>query len=106
MEFDVEGRDLEKAMITMGKPATTKSGAKTEGAVYCNQCVCGPDLFKVEVENGIAVRIAPNLDIGSAHPAYGRVCVKAYGLIQKTYNPHRITPPMKATHPLNGRAND
>jgi len=90
----------------MGKPATTKLGANREVAVYCNQCVCGPDLFKVEVENGIAVRIKPNLDIGSAHPAYGRVCVKAYGLIQKTYNPHRITRPMKRTNPLKGREHD
>lgn len=74
--------------------------------VYCNQCVCGPDLFKVEVEDGVAVRIEPNLDIGPAHPAHGRVCVKAYGLIQKTYNPNRITQPMKRTNPKKGRGHD
>ena len=59
--------------------------------VYCNQCVCGPDLFKVEVEDGIARSIEPNFDVAGEHPAEGRVCVRAYGLIQKTYNPHRIT---------------
>jgi len=74
--------------------------------IYCNQCVCGPDLFKVEVEDGVAVRIEPNLDIGAAHPAHGRVCVKAYGLIQKTYNPNRVTSPMKRTNPKKGREHD
>ncbi len=90
----------------MSKPAPTAAGTKKEVPLYCNQCVCGPDLFKVEVENGIAVRIKPNFDIGAAHPAYGRVCVKAYGLIQKTYNPNRITRPMKRTNPLKGREHD
>ncbi|MCC6779948.1 MAG: molybdopterin-dependent oxidoreductase [Hyphomicrobiales bacterium] len=90
----------------MSKPASTGAGAKKEVPLYCNQCVCGPDLFKVEVENGVAVRIKPNFDIGAAHPAYGRVCVKAYGLIQKTYNPNRITRPMKRTNPLKGREHD
>ena len=37
------------------------------------------------------------------HPAGGRVCVKAYGLIQKTYNPDRIKSPMKRTNPNKGR---
>ena len=86
----------------MGKPATTKPGAKTKVAVYCNQCVCGPDLFKVEVENGVAVRIEPNLDIGSAHPAYGRVCVKAYGLIQKDLQPTPHYPANEAHEPVEG----
>ena len=36
----------------------------------------------------------PNFDAGE-HPAEGRVCVKAYGLIEKTYNPNRIARPMK-----------
>jgi len=71
--------------------------------VYCNQCVCGPDLLKVEVENGVAIRIEPNFDIGSAHPAHGRVCIKAYGIVQKTNNPNRITRPMKRTNPKKGR---
>ena len=74
--------------------------------IYCNQCVCGPDLFKVEVKDGVALRIEPNLDIGDAHPAQGRICVKAYGLVQKTYNPNRITRPMKRTNPKKGRDHD
>jgi len=86
--------------------ATPESDGRKKIPVYCNQCVCGPDLFKVEVENGIAVRIEPNLDIGAAHPAHGRVCVKAYGLIQKIYNPNRITRPMKRTNPKKGREHD
>ncbi|MBM3565263.1 MAG: molybdopterin oxidoreductase [Alphaproteobacteria bacterium] len=74
--------------------------------VYCYQCVAGPDLLKVEVENGVALRVAPNFDICGEHPGGGRVCVRAYGLIQKTYNPHRIAQPMKRTNPLKGREHD
>ena len=74
--------------------------------VYCNQCAAGPDLMKVEVRDGVALRVEPNFDIGAAHPAGGRVCVKAYGLIQKTYNPHRIKYPMKRTNPKKGRDHD
>ena len=53
--------------------------------VYCNQCVAGPDLMRVQVENGVATRIESNYSIKEAHPGGGRVCVKAYGLIQKTF---------------------
>lgn len=87
----------------MADTAKAKRSERKTVPVYCNQCVCGPDLLKVEVENGIALRIEPNLDIGEAHPAHGRVCVKAYGMIQKTYNPNRITQPMKRTNPKKGR---
>ncbi len=74
--------------------------------VYCYQCVAGPDLMKVEVEDGIAVRIESNYDASDRHPGGGRVCVKAYGLIQKTYNPDRVRQPMKRTNPRKGRDED
>ncbi|MDE0175734.1 MAG: molybdopterin-dependent oxidoreductase, partial [Defluviicoccus sp.] len=74
--------------------------------VYCYQCVAGPDLLKVEVEDGIATRIESNYDIADRHPGGGRVCVKAYGLIQKTYNPNRVARPMKRTNPKKGRDED
>ncbi len=74
--------------------------------VYCYQCVAGPDLLKVEVEDGVATRIASNHDIREEHPGAGRVCVKAYGLIQKTYNPHRIRQPMRRTNPKKNRDED
>ena len=74
--------------------------------VYCNQCVAGPDLMRVQVEDGVATRIESNYDIKDAHPGGGRVCVKAYGLIQKTYNPNRIRQPMKRTNPNKGRHQD
>jgi phenylacetyl-CoA:acceptor oxidoreductase len=35
-----------------------------------------------------------------------QVCVKAYGLVQKTYNPNRILSPMKRTNPKKGRDED
>jgi len=74
--------------------------------LYCNQCVCGPDLFKVEVRDGVALRMTPNHDLEGIHPAGGRVCVKAYGLVQKTYNPNRLTQPLKRTNPKKGKEHD
>jgi len=73
---------------------------------YCYQCVAGPDLFTVRVEDGVATEVEPNYAAASVHPAGGRICVKAYGLVQKTYNPHRITTPMKRTNPNKGRDED
>jgi phenylacetyl-CoA:acceptor oxidoreductase len=81
-------------------------GEKKTVPVYCYQCVAGPDLLKVEVEDGVATRIASNFDIRNEHPGGGRVCVKAYGLIQKTYNPERIRQPMKRTNAHKGREHD
>ncbi|MFQ5534330.1 MAG: molybdopterin-dependent oxidoreductase [Sphingomonadales bacterium] len=74
--------------------------------VYCYQCVAGPDLMKVEVEDGVATRVESNYDACGSHPGGGRVCVKAYGLIQKTYNPNRVKRPMKRTNPKKGREHD
>jgi phenylacetyl-CoA:acceptor oxidoreductase len=73
---------------------------------YCFQCVSGPDLIKVEVEDGVATRIEPNLNICGQHPGQGTPCVKAYGLVQKTYNPNRVSQPMKRTNPKKGRNED
>ena len=74
--------------------------------VYCYQCVAGPDLLRVEEEDGIATRVESNYTLEGKHPADGRVCVKAYGLIQKTYNPNRVQQPMKRTNPNKGREHD
>lgn len=74
--------------------------------IFCYQCVAGPDLMKVEVEGGVARRIESNFDLRNEHPGGGRVCVKAYGLIQKTYNPNRIRQPMKRTNPKKGKNED
>ena len=65
---------------------------------YCYNCVAGPDLMTVRVENGVATRIDPCHAAAAIHPGLGRVCVKAFGLVQKTYNPHRVLSPMKRTN--------
>ncbi|RIK95387.1 MAG: molybdopterin oxidoreductase [Proteobacteria bacterium] len=70
---------------------------------YCYNCVAGPDLMTVKVEDGVATQIRPNFAADGIHPACGRICVKAYGLVQKTYNPHRILTPMRRTNPKKGR---
>jgi phenylacetyl-CoA:acceptor oxidoreductase len=74
--------------------------------VYCYQCVAGPDLLKVIVKDGVAVGVEPNSDMAETHPACGKVCVRAYALIQKLYNPARIKTPMRRTNPVKGRDQD
>ncbi len=75
-------------------------------ATYCYQCVAGPDLLTVKVVDGVATEVEPNFSAAEVHPGGGRVCVKAYGLVQKLYNPHRIRAPMKRTNPKKGRDED
>jgi len=70
---------------------------------YCYQCVAGPDLMTVRVDNGVATEVEPNFESADIHPAGGKVCVKAFGLVQKAYNPHRILTPMKRTNPKKGK---
>jgi phenylacetyl-CoA:acceptor oxidoreductase len=62
--------------------------------------------MRVRVEDGVAVSVEPDFEAAADTPANGRVCVKAYGLIQKLYSPHRILTPMKRTNPLKGRDMD
>ena len=86
----------------MTKTAKTKSQVHS----YCYQCVAGPDILKVEIEDGVATQVKPSFEIADVHPAGGKVCVKAFGLIQKTYNPYRVLTPMKRTNPKKGRDQD
>jgi phenylacetyl-CoA:acceptor oxidoreductase len=73
---------------------------------YCYQCVAGPDLLTVKVVDGVATEVEPNFCAAGIHPGGGKVCVKAYGLVQKTYNPNRVLTPMKRTNPKKGRDQD
>jgi phenylacetyl-CoA:acceptor oxidoreductase len=73
---------------------------------YCYQCVAGPDLLTVKTVGGVATEVEPNFCAADIHPGGGKVCVKAYGLIQKTYNPNRVLTPMKRTNPRKGRDED
>lgn len=79
---------------------------KKQVSSYCYQCVAGPDLLTVDVEDDVPTQVNPNFSAADIHPAYGKVCVKAFGLIQKTNNPHRILTPMKRTNPKKGRHED
>jgi phenylacetyl-CoA:acceptor oxidoreductase len=78
----------------------------TRVPTYCYQCVAGPDLLHVLVRDGVAVGVEPNQDVASVHPAGGRVCVRAYGLVEKLYNPHRVRTPLRRTNPRKGRHED
>src|SRR5512144_1778434 len=83
-----------------------RSGRERTVSTYCYQCVAGPDLLKVRIENDVATEIAPNFEAADVHPGGGKACVKAFGLVQKLYNPHRVLQPMKRTNPRKGRAED
>ncbi|HEX7786847.1 MAG TPA: molybdopterin oxidoreductase, partial [Methylomirabilota bacterium] len=89
------------------RPRSTTGEARLEKIpVYCYQCVAGPDLLKVVVKDRVAVGVEPNTEMADVHPAGGTVCVRAYALIQKLYNPARIRRPMRRTNPRKGRDED
>ena len=54
----------------------------------------------------MATEVEPNFCAADVHPGGGKVCVKAYGLVQKTYNPNRVLTPMKRSNPKKGRDED
>ncbi len=86
--------------------AQAKAPSVTKVPSWCYNCVAGPDFMSVKVVDGVATAIEPDFTAQDIHPAHGRVCVKAYGLVQKTYNPHRVLQPMKRTNPRKGRNED
>jgi phenylacetyl-CoA:acceptor oxidoreductase len=75
-------------------------------ATYCYQCVAGPDLLTVKVCDGVAAEVEPNFAAAAVHPGGGKICVKAYGLVQKMAHPDRVLHPMKRTNPKKGRHED
>ena len=82
------------------------AGTVEKRATYCYQCVAGPDLLTVKTLDGVATEVEPNFGAACVHPGGGKVCVKAYGLVQKLYNPNRVRTPMKRTNPAKGRNQD
>ena len=75
-------------------------------STYCYQCVAGPDLLTVRIQDGVATEINPNFKAAAIHPGGGKACVKAFGLVQKSYSPNRVLYPMKRTNPKKGRNED
>jgi phenylacetyl-CoA:acceptor oxidoreductase len=86
--------------------STPDGGTVKKIPTYCYQCVAGPDLLTVKVVDGVATEVEPNFAAAEVTPSAGKVCVKAFGLVQKLYNPNRITTPMKRTNPKKGRDQD
>jgi phenylacetyl-CoA:acceptor oxidoreductase len=60
----------------------------------------------VRVENGVAVGIEPNYDLAPKHPCGGKICSKAYGLIDKLYDPNRVKGPLLRQNPKKGKDED
>ncbi len=96
----------ETAASGNGPPAAGAAATTRAVATNCYQCVAGPDLLRVAVRDGVALHVEPNAVAATVHPGAGRVCVKAYGLVQKAYHPDRILTPMKRTNPRKGRQED
>ena len=86
--------------------SATKPGIERTVSSYCYQCVAGPDLLTVRIQDGVATETNPNFAAAKIHPAGGKVCVKAFGLVQKAYHPDRVLHPMKRTNPKKGRGED
>ncbi len=49
------------------------SGETKNVPTYCYQCVAGPDLMTVKVQDGVASEVEPNFNSSDIHPAAGRV---------------------------------
>lgn len=81
----------------------SRSGGVNYISTLCYQCNAGPDLLQVKMEDGVATEVVPDFSLKGIHPADGKICVKAFGLIQKSYNPHRVLTPMKRTNPKKGK---
>lgn len=73
---------------------------------YCFQCYNGPDPFVMNIENGIVKSIESDFGCEMISPSKGRICVKAYGLVQKMYNANRIRSPLIRTNPKKGPKED
>jgi phenylacetyl-CoA:acceptor oxidoreductase len=74
-----------------------------------SQCADAPCLVRVHRVNGVAVGVEPNTEIEDYQKItknQGRLCPKAYGVIQKIYHPDRIKTPLKRTNPEKGRGID
>ena len=61
---------------------------------------------RAHLQDGVATEINPNFKAAAIHPGGGKACVKAFGLVQKAYNPNRVLYPMKRTNPKKGRHED
>lgn len=80
-----------------------KVGETKRVPTYCFQCPMGPDLIYAVVKNGVFVGVEPNYEAEKlGYPTRGRSCPKAYGLVLKTYNPHRLRKPLIRTNPNKG----
>ena len=56
----------------------TKAAARKVERVptYCYQCVAGPDLLTVKVEDGVATEVEPKFCAAGVHPGSSKVCVR------------------------------
>lgn len=71
----------------------------------CWGCIEGWCAIRVKVVDGVATKIEgnttpPHFDTLSKNQ--GKVCPKAFGLVQKLYNPYRVKGPLKRTNPVKG----
>jgi anaerobic selenocysteine-containing dehydrogenase len=110
---DTMGKGLDGSAARLVK-GSTEGAVRVEEDVWIpsiceSQCADAPCLLRVHRVNGVAVGVEPNTEIEGYEQLAknrGRLCPKAYGVIQKLYNPHRIKGPLKRTNPKKGRGVD
>ncbi len=88
---------------------TTKTAQDVYKPTFCYSCNHGPCIMQVHLVSGVIVGAQGNLageKFQELAKNEGRLCPKAYGLIQKAYNPFRVKTPLKRTNPDKSRNAD
>ena len=92
------GRQGREGRIGMTGPGRHRARSPPTATSAWPGRTCSPS----RCEDGVATEVEPNFCAADVHPGGGKVCVKAFGLIQKTYNPNRVLTPDEAHQPEEG----
>lgn len=89
-------------VLTERTDMTTTTSQDVFKSTFCYSCNHGPCLMQVHLINGVIVSAEGNSEgegFQDLAKNQGRLCPKAYGLIQKAYNPFRVKSPLKRANP-------
>jgi len=78
---------------------------RVDETVYsmCRQCVLPPCGIKVDVKDGVAIRVEGNPETPTNK---GKLCSRGNATIPSVYNPYRVKTPLKRTNPNKGLDQD
>lgn len=85
--------------------ADAGKNTKVDETVYswCRQCVLPPCGIKVDVKDGVALRVQGNPE---SPINQGALCARGNAVIASVYNPYRVKTPLKRTNPKKGLDQD